>query len=154
MQQCHFCYIIKRYIVDGIFVEQRLSTTLRYVMIQRLARALAAAVILCGACSPSTEYAYCVRHPNCVALIKTRLHASKEGRWEYVLVNYGPQQEAIIDIKLLLKNESGTPASKSTINGYCNTVNQTVEELGLRGNVQIRILDRDGKLVDDCRGIH
>ena len=121
-------------------------------MIQRLLRALAAACILCGACSPSTEYAYCVNHPRCIDLIQTRLHAFKVGRWEYVLVNYGPNGEALINIKLLLKDESGTPASKSTISESCNTVNQTIEELGLRGKVQIRILAPDGKLVDDCRG--
>ena len=85
-------------------------------------------------------------------LIQTRLHAFKEGRWEYVLANYGPNGEAMIDIKLLLKDESGTPASKSAISGSCNTVNQTIEELGLRGKVQIRILAPNGKLVDDCRG--
>ena len=118
--------------------------------IQRLFLVVALASISSAGCSPSTEYAYCVRHPKCIDLVHTKLHAWKEGRWEYILVEYSTDGEAIIEIKLLPYGEKDADTNVVTVNSYCKLVNNVVKEAGLRGNVQIRIINSNNAIVDNC----
>ena len=118
--------------------------------VQRLFLVVAVASISSGGCSPDTEYAYCVRHPKCVALVHTKLQPWKEGRWKYIVVEHGTNGEAIIEIKLLSDSEKDAFSNAVTVNNYCKLVNNAVEEVGLRGNVQIRIINSNNAIVDNC----
>jgi hypothetical protein len=118
--------------------------------IQRLLLIVALASISSAGCSPSTEYAYCVRHPKCIDLVHTNLHSWKEGRWEYILVEHGTEGEAIIEIKLLSEGKKTADTNAVTVNSYCELVNNAVKEAGLRGNVQIRIVNSNNAIVNNC----
>ena len=118
--------------------------------IQRLFLVIAVASISSGGCSPSTEYAYCVRHPKCIDLVHTKLHPWKEGRWEYIVVEHGIDGEAIIEIKLLSDGEKDAYTNAVTVNSYCKLVNNAVKDVGLQGNVQIRIINSNSAIVDNC----
>lgn len=118
--------------------------------IQRLLLIVALASISSAGCSPSTEYAYCVRHPKCIDLVHTNLHSWKEGRWEYILVEHGTEGEAIIEIKLLSEGKKTADTNAVTVNSYCELANNAVKEAGLRGNVQIRIVNSNNAIVNNC----
>ena len=121
------------------------------MMFQPFILVVAVSVMFASGCAPPyTEYAYCVMHPHCVALIQTKLQASKAGRWESVNVEQGPKQEVTIEIKLLSDNGAVPSPNSSDINAYCKLVNNAVSDLGLRGNVTIRIINWNGIIVEHC----